>query len=396
MAKRMYTAYARNYAVQLISFLGFAFGLSMALLSYVISSYFQEVSGSDNVSLFYICIFTVILGTLFALNHVIERVGRAKTLMILLAVQIGVLCALQFFDISFFGAFLLIVYYVVYGIIWVIFDIILEAYSEDEKTGRVRGAYLSVLNIGFLIGPMLSTYILEQYGFHMIFTVTLLIYILIFLTVFVALNDIQGHVVKKNLSTKKIFNQFRAKKNLFYAYCISYTLRFFYAVMVVYMPLYLRFIDVSWQEIGVMFSIMLIPFSIVQYPAGLLADKKYGEKEMLIIGLVIMIVSLVCMYIISVPHFVLWTVVLFVSRVGAAFVEAMLDIYFYKQITDNDIAIINFFRTTRAVAYITSAVIVGVVMMITDDLNCIFAVSCAVLMCGLGIATLLRDTAVKK
>ncbi|PID52727.1 MAG: hypothetical protein CR972_00425 [Candidatus Moraniibacteriota bacterium] len=392
MAKRMYTEYARDRAIQLLSFLGFTFGITVALLAYVISSYFQKVIESDNVSGFYIGIFFVILVSLFKLNRIIERIGRAKTLMILLVVQIGVLFALQFFEISWFGAFLLMIYYVLYGIIWVVFDVILEAYSEDSKTGRVRGAYLSVLNLGFLIGPIISTSLLDIYGFHIIFTITTILYVFIFLAVFVALNDIRGHVVKKNLSSRKVFDQFRTNQNLIFVYGASFALRFFYATMVIYMPLYLRSIDVSWSEIGIMFSIMLIPFSIIQYPAGVLADKKYGEKEMLFIGFIIMAGSLIVMYFLNEPDFVLWTVVLFVSRIGAALVEAMLDSYFYKQINENDIAIINFFRTTRAVAYILSSLFIGALLMIVSDLHIVFIASCIMIIFGIIVIIPMEDT----
>ena len=392
MAKRMYTEYARDRAVQLISFLGFAFGITVALLAYIISSYFQEVIGSDNVSIFYICIFSVILVLLFKLNRIIENVGRAKTLMILIVIQIGVLFALQFFEVSWIGAIFLMIYYVLYGIIWVVLDIILEAYSEDEKTGRVRGAYLSVLNLGFLIGPLISTYLLDTYGFHIIFTITTVLYVLIFLAVFVALNDIRGHVVKRNLSTKKIFHKFRSNKNLVHVYGASFALRFFYAAMVIYMPLYLRSIDVSWSEIGIMFSIMLIPFSIIQYPAGILADKKFGEKEMLMIGFMIMALSLVFMYFFNEPSFVFWAMILFISRVGAALVESMLDSYFYKQINENDIAIINFFRTTRAVAYIVGSFFIGIILAFVDDLNLVFFAAFIILVLGIVFVAFLEDT----
>jgi MFS family permease len=397
MGRPLYTDYMHDRAIQLITLLGFIFGITIALLAYIASTYFKEVVQSDNVSVFYILIFLTLLAGLLKLNRIIEGFGRARTLMTLLAMQIGILFILQFLGISWIGAVFLMTYYVLYGIIWVVFDIILEAYSKDAKTGRVRGAYLSVWNFGFLIGPMFSMFLLERYGFDMVFFVSMILYVVMFLAVFVALNDIRGHVKRQNLSTKRTVNKFRQNKSLIYVYWISFTLRFFYAAMTIYMPLYLRSVGLSWGEIGVIFSIMLVPFIIVQYPAGVLADKKFGEKEMLFIGLMIMACSLIFMRVVDEATFVFWATILFASRIGAALVEAMLDSYFYKQINENDISIINFFRTTRAVAYIVGSAVIGLTLAIVGgDISVIFIVLFVVIVIGLIPVILLKDTVPQK
>lgn len=388
----MYARYVEDRAIQLITLLGFVFGVTVALLTYIGSTYFKEVIQSDNVSIFYIISFVIILAGLFKLNRIIEGFGRARTLMTLVAVQIGVLFALQFVAVSWMGAILFMAYYIFYAIIMVVFDIILEAYSTDGKTGRVRGAYLSVWNFGFLIGPLLSVYLLENFGFDMIFMVSMFLYMIIFLVVFVALNDIQGHVEKKNLSTKNTFHTFKKNKNLINIYWSAFTLRFFYAVMTIYMPLYLRDIGLSWGDIGIIFSIMLVPFIFIQYPAGVLADRKFGEKEMLFIGSCIIIVTLVLMYYVREPIFMFWVIVLFVSRIGAALVEAMQDSYFYKQVSESDISVINFFRSTRAVAYVVSSIVIGGVMICVGDMRAIFIVLFVAVFIGLIPIVLLHDS----
>ncbi len=392
MVKRMYTTFAEDRAIHLIAFLGFIFGVSISLLAYIASSYFKEVIASDNVSVFYVVIFCVLLVTLFKLNRIIEGFGRARTLMTLLAMQIGVLLALQFVSISWGGAILLIAYYILYGIIGIVFDIVLEAYSNNGYTGRLRGMYLSVWNFGILIGPLISTFLLEKYGFPMIFMVTLMLYILMFLTVFVALNDIQGHVIAQHLRTKNTLEKFMQNRSLINIYWISLSLHFFYAAMTIYMPLYLREIGLSWGEIGVIFTIMLVPFIIIQYPAGLLADKWYGEKEMLLVGSCIITISIIMMYFTHLDTFFFWAVILFVSRIGAALVEAMQDSYFYKQINENDISLINFFRSTRAVAYIMSAMLIGIALLFFEDMHVFFVAIFVVLIIGFIPIVLLKDS----
>jgi hypothetical protein len=48
--------------------------------------------------------------------------------------------------------------------VWVALDVLLENYSKDNLSGRIRGFYLMVMNIGFLLAPYLSTQILSRLG----------------------------------------------------------------------------------------------------------------------------------------------------------------------------------------------------------------------------------------
>ena len=393
MTKRFYAKYIANErAVHLITFLGFVFGFSGALLVYIASSYFKEVLETDNVGIFYVISSIVLLILFFYLNKLIEGFGRARTLMTLLAIQIALLFLLQFTEIAMGGAILLMMYITIFGIVSVVFDIVLEAYSIDGETGRTRGLFLSVYNFGFLMGPLASVYILQQYGFDGIFLTTMILYIIMFLTIFMTLNDIKGHVKKQNLSSSQIIIKFKSNINLVKIYWVSFTLRFFYATMTVFMPLYLREIGLSWSEIGLVFTVMLVPFIFLEYPAGVLADKKYGEKEMLFIGSVIVIVSTTIMFFINSSELWIWMSILFISRIGAALLEAMRDSYFYKQIDENDVALINFFRSTRATGFIASAILVGIALAFSDNIQYIFIVLIVVLAVGLYPIITLKDT----
>ena len=393
MTKRFYAKYIVNErTIRLITFLGFVFGFSGALLTYITSSYFKQVMNTDNVGIFYVISFLIILVSLFYLNKLIEGFGRARTLMTLITMQIGVLFVLQFLDITIEGTILLMLYTILFGVISVVFDIVLEAYSTNGKTGRTRGLFLSVYNFGFLIGPLVSVYILQHYGFIGIFFSTMILYIIMFFVIFMALNDIKGHIKKQNLSFAQIIIKFKSNINLAKIYWIAFVLRFFYAVMTIYMPLYLRDIGFSWGDIGLIFAVMLVPFIFVEYPAGVLADRKYGEKEMLFIGSVMIICSTIVMYFIDNQQLWVWMSILFVSRIGAALLEAMQDSYFYKQIDENDVALINFFRSTRSVGYVVSALLVGITLYFFDDMKHIFVILSIVSIMGLYPIVTLKDT----
>ncbi len=385
------TEESTSRSIQLIAFLGFLYGLSISLLAYVTSSYFKTVIGSDNVSVFYFIIFAVALPLLFHLHRLVEGFGRARTLMLVLIVQIDVLFFLQFLPMNYAGAVLLMIYAILNSFVAVLIDIVLEAYSVDGTTGRLRGLYLSVWNFGVLVGPLISMYILDHFGFSAIFTAELLVYVAMFLAVFLALNNIRGHVPKQRLSLRKVVRTFRMRRDLSYIYAVSLALRFFYASMTVYMPLYLFDLGMQPMEVGLVFTVMLIPFILLQYPVGVLADKKYGEKEMMILGLIIMIGATAWMWATQRTDVWMWMALLTVSRVGAAILETMEDSYFYKQITAHDMALINCFRTTRPFAYIVCMILTGAVFFFFE-MRSMFIVIIIVLALSLVPAVRLRDT----
>ncbi|MCK4553712.1 MFS transporter, partial [Candidatus Parcubacteria bacterium] len=108
---------------------------------------------------------------------------------------------------------------------------------------------------------------------------------------------------------------------------------------------------------------MLIPFVLLEYPAGFLADRKLGEKEMLIVALFIIGLSTFWLYFIDSVNPYLWGVSLFVTRIGASLLEIMRDSYFYKRIDGHDVDIINFFRTSSPTGYILGAILSGILLL---------------------------------
>jgi MFS family permease len=87
--------------------------------------------------------------------------------------------------------------------------------------------------------------------------------------------------------------------------------------MTVYCPIYLHTtIGLSWSEIGVIITVMLLPFVLIELPLGRLADKKYGEKEIMIIGFLILGLSTMGLAFITSTNVWVWAIALLVTRIG--------------------------------------------------------------------------------
>ena len=133
--------------------------------------------------------------------------------------------------------------------------------------------------------------------------------------------------------------------------------------MTIYTPIYLHeTIGFDWKILGVIFSIMLLPYVLFEMPLGKITDKFGGEKEILIVGLVIMAVSVIIMPLITVASIPLWIGVLFLSRIGASFVESMSEIYFFRKISPTNTNAIELFRDSDPLAYIIAPLSASIIL----------------------------------
>lgn len=363
MANKKHKEKLNDGKLRLIGLISFLLGFSQSLLVYVESSYFKLSLGSENVSVFYFLAYAVALLGLLNMHKIIKLLGKSTAFFLFFFLQICAMAVLIMVPPSVLGIVLLMINIVTAYLMYVILDIIMESYSEDRKSGRIRGFHLMIISAGFMLGPVLSTRILEKYDYSGLFFLSMIISMAIFVIGLVGLrggnNKFNGNITIRDL-VKKIF----VNKNLMRIYWVSFVLEFFYALMTVYTPLYLLDLGMTWGQIGVIFTIMLIPFLLINYPVGIIADKKLGEKEMIIFALFVMSFSTMSIFFITSKSILVWGFVLLLTRVGAAMIETLRDSYFYKRIDGDDMDVISFFRTSRSIAYIAATAVSAMILVI--------------------------------
>lgn len=175
-------------------------------------------------------------------------------------------------------------------------------------------------------------------------------------------------------------------------FMVSFLLQFFYAWMVIYTPIYLHEnIGFSWEIIGIIFSVMLVPFVLIERPLGWIADRYLGEKELLVAGFAIMGISTASIAFITDHNAILWGAILFMTRIGAATIEIMSDTYFFKKIDASKIYLMSLYRTVRPVAYIV-APIVASLLFVALDLKSLFVILGILMLYGIRHSLALEDT----
>jgi len=279
------------------------------------------------------------------------------------------------------------------GIFWLGFtiDIFLENYSSDANTGNIRGMFLTSANAAWLVGPMLLSLAFLNSDYWRIYAVAVVLFIPTILLMRGSLADFKDPIYKKQ-SMRQTIAVIRSDSNIKNIVKASFLLQFFYSVMVIYTPFYLlQHIGFSWSEIGLIFTIMLLPFVIFQLPAGLLADKKFGEKEILSLGFVIMAVSTGLLTFIESQSFLAWASILFISRIGAALVEVMTETYFFKKINASQTGLLGNFRSVRPLSTIVAPVI-ATAFLFMFDIKYIFALLGILMFFGLRYSLAIKDS----
>jgi MFS family permease len=349
--------------LNLSKFIVFLMGFSQALLVYVISSYFAESTGFQNVGIFYAVSYLIFLVVLLNMHKLVRWMGKSNIYYFSILAKIIVIAMLAYVAPSGWGAFLLIMYVVLVHIEWVAMDLIVESISTDRMSGRIRGAHLTILNAGFLFGPFVSTYLLNRMDFYGVFLAVLGISCLSLVLSLFGYRNI-NHRFKKKMGVIDILRKAWKNKDVMRIYYVSFVLEFFFALMVIYTPIHLRNLGYSWESIGLIFTAMLVPFLFIQYPMGVLADKRTGEKEFLVLAVIIMALATLTIYFIGTGSIALWATILFTTRIGAALIEILRDSYFFKKVDATDVDLINFFRTASSTAYISAAIISSYVLFI--------------------------------
>lgn len=245
-------------------------------------------------------------------------------------------------------------------------DIFLEHISSDKDTGGIRGIYLTSLNTAFVLGPLIAGYLItDEFDAAKVYVWAMIILIPMILISIRHLKDFRDSTYKKNnlIKTVKSVIKNRSLSRLYYA---AFILNLFYSLMVIYVPIYMVDIGFKLGEVGTITGIALIAFIIFQLPAGYIADKFIGEKELLSIGFIISGLATIAITFFSQNVLWLWIIILFITRTGAALVEIMTETYFFKKTNDQDIDKLSLYRSISSLSYIFGPVIASLLLLFID------------------------------
>ncbi len=342
---------------------GLFLALHYALIIYVNSSFLKQFMQESAISALYVLGSAVSVGLFLNAGRILRHFGNLTTFFIFLILELISMVGIFSADSASSAAFFFIIHQAVISLIFYNLDIFLEREQEvEENTGNRRGAFLTFQNIAWISAPIISGFIANAFGLKNVY---LLASILIIPPAIILGKIFYGriHPPIRTTSLIEIYHFLRTKSDLKRILLSNILLQFFYATMVIFIPIFLiESLGFNWQQTGIIFTIMLLPFLILEWPLGYIADKKLGEKEILGFGFITMGFATLIVSITSSTAFSVWALLLFATRIGASAVEIGNEAYFFRQVKERDAGIIGLFRMTRPLAYVLSPIFAYIVL----------------------------------
>jgi len=365
--------------------------LHYATLLYINSSYLSLFVSQKMLGFLYVIAAVITILLFINISRILRSISVRKLFFTFAFLDLIATLGLGTFKGTYIVPFLFIIFDVcALGLLFCL-DIFLESGSEDERTGRIRSSYLTVTNVAVLSAPLFAGFVIgpndywKAYIISSVFLILMIAISLITLTEKIHPSRHKGTMVEN----MKLFWKDAAVRKIFGA---NYLLQFFYSWMVVYTPIYLhRYLGFEWSTIGVLFTIMLAPFVLFEIPVGRIADKILGEKEFLIAGFIIIIIFTAFIPYIPQEQLLIWAFVLFMTRVGASFVEVTTESYFFKHVNSKQSGFIGLFRLAEPLAFVTGP-LAAIVALTFIPFQYIFVVLGIFMLLGLRFAFALKDT----
>ncbi|MDB5195605.1 MAG: hypothetical protein JWO84_789 [Parcubacteria group bacterium] len=272
-------------------------------------------------------------------------------------------------------------------------DLLLEAtIAKEGTTGRIRTLFLTAGNVALVIAPLIAGLTLDSGdSYWRVFAVaasSLLPFILL-----MSVKRLPEGRTPNFVTLMEAYLCLLKDKDLRAVVIAHGTLQFFYHLAPLYIPLYLHnVLHMPWSELGWIFAVMLLPFVLLEYPAGWLADRKWGDQELLLGGFVLMATAFAALALVTPDTIVLVIIIILVmNRAGAALVEAMSEGHFFRRVSETDAATVSLFRMTRPVAALIAPVL-GSIILTVSGYGTLFVITGAIIgVVGVMAALKIRD-----
>ena len=382
----------KSHAIYTIAIIGFIYTLHGVIPMYSNSSFLALFADERTIGVIYMAGAAVAVFGFLIAPWVIRRLGNYRTALCLIIIQAVLFYGLIASNSPQVLSILFILQIGILSLIGLTLDIFLEVYTDSLHIGAVRGLYTATLNASWVVAPLIGSMLVNgTQNYRGTYLASLAMLIPLFYLIYRNFPRFKDPNYM-HLTPAQLVKHMSSNVNWVKLFFANTILQVFYSWMVVYSPIYLnKTMGFSWEEIGIILVVMLLPFPLIQYPLGKLADSKFGEKEIMAAGFAVMGLSTIALSFVTIPSVALWAALLFMTRVGAASAEVMMEAYFFKTVSPRDSAALGLFRITRPISYFIAPLITIIGLFFTAD-AWLFAVLGVICLFAIYPAFTIRDT----
>jgi Na+/melibiose symporter-like transporter len=343
------------------------FSIHWAIVVYINSSFLEQFFTQQIISLLYIIGSCITIISFFIITKALNRFGNIHLVLILTILEISTLIGMAYTHTSFFAGFLFILHHAIVPLILFSLDALMEGLigQNESVTGGKRGVFLTIgsfalacttLSLGVLVGNDIPNF-MHVYLASAIFLIP---FLGILIHNFSEYTD-PSYATGKAIENICMFWKNKDIRNVFFAHLL---LQFFFAWMVVYTPIYLKNeMGFTWDQIGSILFVGLLAYVLFEYAIGYLADTYFGEKEMMAFGFAIISISTASFLFLDNTSVSAWMAVMFMTRMGASFVETTTESYFFKHTHSADMNLVGTFRIAQPLGYILGPALGGILLL---------------------------------
>lgn len=274
--------------------------------------------------------FLYLISYLFV-GKLLERFSRVRLLMLSTLIYAASLMVLlyisniyEFLALAIFRSISLVAIVVTVGLL-------VRENSERSKLGKVEGWFYVVSNSAWMIGPLVGGYLALKFGYNGVFLAAALFPILFFFLLF-SEKLREKRIVLKHEHSWQAIKEFFRRRDMRVVYLLSIGIMLWWGFIYTFVPLYLTENGYNPAEIGYVLFALVIPLILLEMPVGKWADKE-GCRKFLTFGFAVMGVFALLGFFFSVKASV-WFIIL--ASFGAAFIEPLLEFFFFKKLNDRD------------------------------------------------------------
>lgn len=370
--------------------------LHWAVVLYVHSTYLGTLMSVKTVAALFILGSVLSTIALFYTAQALSRFGNYLVTIGLALIETLALLAIGFTHHPIPVAIFFVVHQAVVPLLLFNLDIFVESKigKDEQETGRTRGILLVLMNLAAALAPLAAGFMIggsDAPRFSLVYIAGAAIMVPFLLLIHRYFSNFKDpHYADMHL--KFILRTAWRNTDLRYVLIAHLLLQLFFSWMVIYVPLYLAtVVGFSWDTLGVILSMGIFAYVLFEYPVGRIADLYTGEKEMMAFGFLILGMTTVWLSFITSPIVLPWVVAMFMTRIGAAMVEATTEAYFFKHATGENAGVIGLFRITRPASMVLGTLL-GYLVLLIVPFQYIFVPLGLLMLLGISASFFLHDT----
>lgn len=297
----------------------------------------MESYSLSNSTIGFLSAFLVMISLLFSLKStvILEKFNLSKIYMFSVFI-ISVLCLILWFYQAFL-VFLLcsIIMVFMHVLRYGSFDILFRDTSKLRELNSNKGMLYSIINVGWLIGPLITSYFIFEFGVDFVWLASsFFIFLGLFLFFRSNVFDLKKRKEKFDDDIIKNLKSYFSSKKHVLPYLIVVGLEIWWSLIYIYIPLAIIDSGLGVGFVGIFLALNTLPLIFLEFEVGKWSEK-YGFKRFFVWGFFFLgILSLLTFF----SHYHIYIVLglMILSGFFASMIEPLYDSYFFKNTRKQD------------------------------------------------------------